>query len=646
MKKLYLLLLVSLLTTVVLQAQQLPYYDALTLRKMLNENTKTWPDDDEVKDSVAKILTKYSNGGNIQVIFLTNNHFISPLAGFSAFSATPNFADLAKGIITGLGSSDETVLIDGIARFLVKRVKEELSIAFFSRLQALLQKPEFADARTLFPQTTATLNLIGDQIYNYNIYLSNLRDAFGNDLDDLLQHLPDVVNNPNYATFFHTHAELKALLLSAIYLGDQLQQQQPAGKILENYNTELLDSLPNKDIKGAVQTLQLVSASLRSQGTDHYWIDKDSIQLLIKDPVAVQIYLGLIYQQAINKNIQFNAGSLATIMDSKSVPENIVAYNKYIQGFISNVDRLITSINDFKDKPADKRVLKDYYPVYDNTFRVFEYATKVKDLPGMSITISPSFINYISLMRAGGNVARDLGAGEYGSALINICQLYQYGIAAYNENKVPKQTDPGKVSRFLLQYGATIASLAAADSSAEVEAILEKAVLPPGSATIKRVSLFNVSLNAYTGLYGGHEFIKGVNDKLVVNSFGVTAPIGFSFSWGHKLFFFNSKHEWSTSLFVSLVDLGAVAAYRFGDDSTASVPTIQFKNIVSPGVFLSIGIPKTPLSVNLGGQMGPNLRKIDQKSDGLLSNDYENKVYWRVSAGIVVDIPLLNLYTK
>ena len=169
--------------------------------------------------------------------------------------------------------------------------------------------------------------------------------------------------------------------------------------------------------------------------------------------------------------------------------------------------------------------------------------------------------------------------------------------------------------------------------------------MPPGSSTIKRVSIFNVSLNAYTGLYGGHEFIKGISDKQAINSYGVTAPIGFSLSWGHNLFGFNSKHEWSTSLFISLIDLGAVAAYRFGDDSTATVPSIQLKDIVSPGAFISIGIPKTPLSINLGAQMGPNLRKVDNNSS-VPSNDYENKIYWRLSAGFVVDIPLLNLYTK
>ena len=182
-------------------------------------------------------------------------------------------------------------------------------------------------------------------------------------------------------------------------------------------------------------------------------------------------------------------------------------------------------------------------------------------------------------------------------------------------------------------------------NSDEVERAIEAAALPVGSSRIKRVSDFNVALNSYAGLFYGVERINGLDSgKWKPNVYGVTAPIGVSISWGHRFLVFPSKKEWSTSIYLTLIDLGAVAAFRFKDDSTSQVPTIKFENIFSPGAFLSIGIPKTPLSFNIGAQMGPNLRKVN--ADAAKGNDFSDKIYWRFSTSLVVDIPIVNFYTK
>ena len=123
------------------------------------------------------------------------------------------------------------------------------------------------------------------------------------------------------------------------------------------------------------------------------------------------------------------------------------------------------------------------------------------------------------------------------------------------------------------------------------------------------------------------------------NSYGLTAPVGAAVSWG--------KNHWSYSAFVSFIDIGAVAAFRFQNDSIAQVPTIQLKDIFSPGLFFSLGIPKCPLSVNMGAQVGPNLRKVNiyDETTGGYTNEYQNNVYWRFSISLVVDIPIFNFYT-
>jgi len=218
---------------------------------------------------------------------------------------------------------------------------------------------------------------------------------------------------------------------------------------------------------------------------------------------------------------------------------------------------------------------------------------------------------------------------------------YKAGLAELEAFKARKISDTLSNGTFdqLLKYGTFMATLVQAQSSDEVESAIEAFALPSGSARIKRQTPFNVSLNAYSGLFLGWEQIKGVDRPAcfkkgyeAFNSYGITAPIGIAISHGWKGLSFTG--------FLSVVDLGAVTAFRFSNDSTESVPTIELKDIISPGIFFSLGLPKCPLSLNVGYQAGPLLRQVNQ-----LENTYEKK-YTRLSVSLNVDIPILNFYTR
>jgi len=261
-------------------------------------------------------------------------------------------------------------------------------------------------------------------------------------------------------------------------------------------------------------------------------------------------------------------------------------------------------------------------------------------------------------------MATDINRKNYSAAINHAVYVYNEVMAikhkkddaglVISDNKIDnKKSDKaaGGISTLnnLIKYGGFMASVATAKNSNEVESAIESFALPVGSSRIKRVSDFNVSLNAYVGLFVGYEKIRGVDGSgFKLNTYGITAPIGVSASCGHHILFFKSGHEWSTSLFLSLIDLGAVTAFRVKDTITSQVPTIQLKDIFSPGMFLSLGIPKTPLSINLGAQMGPNLRKVNVTDPGNTNphNDFENRIYWRYSISVCVDIPVFNFYTK
>ncbi|HEX9827566.1 MAG TPA: hypothetical protein VGA80_13285, partial [Flavobacteriaceae bacterium] len=195
-----------------------------------------------------------------------------------------------------------------------------------------------------------------------------------------------------------------------------------------------------------------------------------------------------------------------------------------------------------------------------------------------------------------------------------------------------------KILPKILKYGNLAASIAKAESSDEVQAAIEAIALPAGSASIKRKSKYNIALNAYVGLSPGMEHNGDTDENKF--SFGVNAPIGVAISWGHGL---NKRHreQGSSSAFLSLIDLGAVTNYRFGDSETEDIPEIKLENIFAPGLYYVYGVPNWPISLGFGGQLGPLLRKIKDETI-----DLQSKATFSLKFFIAVDIPLLNFYTK
>jgi len=662
-------------------------YDALKL---------TIPDSLTLED-FKKIIKFYYPESSVQgVETVKDNPFlkgiITPDYISKLFVPEENIAESTGDIFSNLslssiGGLDVTKFADGLAKFLVKRTKEELNIAFFTKFKEILDK--YPDIRTVFPKTYTILGAIGDEIYNYDQYIQNLREAFKDDIQSLADNLPSIIKN--HQDFFDAHRELEAALNSGCYLASSLQKQVHPGDILANYPLEFLDGLKNKNFAGSIQTLQLLSASLRdTSSTDSsYWVNIKYMRQLVDNRKAFQIYLGLVYQMAIARynKVPFDNTTLVDWLD-KAAPDIITKldmfnqYKLYVMRLAEKTDNLNRMIKAYS-RPANDSMAIELYKKYFDAFEdYFEYVTEVGKLPladksKFLADLPKQLAPYFSVARSASALVVDINRKNYSSAINNAVAIYNTVVSKPYEDAV-KTADaqvektkslskddqqrkdaraaalvadttfaPVKDTRSnLVKYGSFMAAIATAKTSDDVEAAIEAAALPSGSARIKRESPFNISINAYTGLFVGHESIDGLVDKTAFNSFGVTAPVGAAVSWGHQLLFWGTgKHEWSTSLFVSVLDVGAIAAFRFKNDTTSQIPTIELKNILSPGAFLSIGIPKSPLSVNFGAQLGPNLRKINFNSE-LPSNDSNNKIYWRFSASLCVDIPIFNLYTR
>jgi hypothetical protein len=569
--------------------------------------------------------------------------------------------------LSSIGGLDVTNLVDGLAKFLVKRTKEELSTAFFEKLKDTLA--HFPDLQTLFPETNNLLGSIGTEVYNYEKYIQNLREAFKGDIASLYKHLPGIVDN--HPAFFARHKAVKAGLLSGCYAVGALQQQVHPGDMLANYPVEYLDSL-SRNWSGSIQTLQLLSMSMRdTSGTDkNYWVSIKYMRQLVNTKNAFAIYLGLLYQMAITNydGIPFEKNSLAGLL--KDVAPNFISastiyntYKTYVLRFAEKTDALNNIIREYAKPANDSLALELYKKYFDASQDLLAYAAAVGKLPLLNrvpflSTLSDTLAPLFKLTSLATDLIIDINRKNYPAAVNDALLIYDIVChkpatedMAYASN-AGKATDNtamaavadtvetaniGRTLRNLARFGAFMSTVATAKTSDEVATAIEAFVLPSGSSRVKRQSGFNVALNAYVGPYAGFENLPVLKKNATSFSAGLTAPVGVAFSWGNK----GKKGGSSYTLFVPLIDIGTVAAFRFANDSSSLSSTIQLKNIVSPGLYFYYGIRKTPLSVGIGAQMGPQLRNITAQDINI-----NKKAYIRYGLTVVVDIPLLNFFTR
>lgn len=638
------------------------YYDALLLDSLRKtKDTK----------SVVSILLAYaeldSNGGAVVGVknnkhldeyfkdHLKSNNLQSYNPNRAQMGGKPNIGSILSSGISAVGGLDVTTIADGIAKFLVQRTKEELSVAFFTRFQDAISKDEYKDMQTIFPQTYRTLSVLGNEIYQYEAYIMVLRESFEKDLRTLPSNLPGIIDN--HPDFFNNQPELKAILESAFYLAQQFQDKQHPGEIIANYPLNTLNNL-DPNYKAGMLTLQLVSASLHSNSGDNYWINTTELKKVFSNESAFKVYLGLLTENAKKKNITFIAGGnnlpLYAMLDTLyDVIQDADAYKAFIKGFAEQASALDKKIASLKSADSDSMKVENYYSFFVSTIDLIRYTYKLEELPGLKgkVHLKETIEKYVEVAQTAANIVVDVNRRNYASAVVNVTMLY---------NRINKYSTPAAAKAYttvnkkdyslsdvmnnVLRYGSFMATITQAKTSDDVANAIEAFALPSGSARIKRETAFNVSLNAYVGGFAGTEKIQNV-DKNPQFTSGITAPVGIAISTGGRRFTllpYNRPGHWSYSLFVSVIDLGAITAFRFQNDSIEQVPTIKLENIFSPGLFLSIGIPKTPISINGGVQIGPNLRQVNSTG----TNDVSDNLYVRWSASICVDIPVFNFYTK
>ena len=679
MNKLAITILV-LLSTYCLVAQKNVLEDALFLRQL------TVPDDgiynvvstaEEDEDRLRKIFIAYFDPTLREEYYtvaratdsLSQNPFFRQFEiggeekGLEEMSDWPP-VEKARAA-SSIANLNVTNIAFGLTDFLIARTRSELNIAFFQRLQEAIRQS--SDLRALFPQTSHVLAAIGNEIYNYNLYLNTLRISFDKDLASLLVNLPAWLRQKPLDQKYLSAKY--ALMLGLQYAELSKRQEHPAELIHNLLRNAYCDSLLQTNaprLENELQALRLVdllSQSLRTtydENNERYWVQKEAVEKL-SDPLTMRIYLGLLYQRvrgdAVYQTIAFSSQpplltSLALLADKEgsSLEADFNSIYAYLMKIQQQTEVLEAEIRNYKTVQQDIRNLsmtpreRQQLQLYASTqllsasVSLVRQVYLVRELSLFAGLTDKSFpatdsLSLVSLLSAAGELAASITNRQYTMAVTQAAMLIEHlsGDDSMQDNAV--------FANFL-KYGTFMANLLEAESPASVQAVIEAAALPPGSYSVKRYSRFNVSLNAYLGAFGGHERIEGEQRSGKLNNLALTAPVGIYAGWGLSGRNAGAKaftKPWSLGLFLPLIDVGTLASFRLDDRTVDVLPTITLGQIFAPGLFAELGIAGTPLSLGMGGQVGPRLRKFEADLADL------GETYFRWGASLKVDIPIFTL---
>ncbi|MBK8556573.1 MAG: hypothetical protein IPL65_12760 [Lewinellaceae bacterium] len=205
-----------------------------------------------------------------------------------------------------------TNLADGLAGFLVKRTKQELTIAFFRDFQDKIKNNAYLNV--LFPETASLLGVIGTEIYQYNTYLNALRQNYGRDMKALPSNLQKGLeqfgwlnNQPMMEMLTNDLLGLSQQLVDGGRPADMIRYMGVDASLQDSTRWTQLSSLKQQtqlaNLAGGFRLLDRFSSSLQDTSG---WMKRKDIEKNLRDPLTLYLYLGLMYQKA--GNVSFSDG--------------------------------------------------------------------------------------------------------------------------------------------------------------------------------------------------------------------------------------------------------------------------------------------------------------------------------------------------
>jgi hypothetical protein len=573
------------------------------------------------------------NNFNLRTAFEENPFFDMSSAPQNAWDLSDSRAPGKANAGTAPQGFSVANLADGLARFLVNRTKQELSQAFFDEFKEKIKSNAYLGH--FCPYTQNQLERIDTDVYQFKEYLQSLREGFTADMTALPGSTESFLRSEDLCKGC-SDGEAGKVTIDLLHIGQQMVNGEPPidmiaylaqpGSAIQSAQPAAMPQLYN--MASGLQFLNIISESFRNTAsTDSQmpWFTAKEIREAFKDKDVLRIYLGLLWQRA--KNLQFvdDSGAVNATMG------NLMKQADAGAGLVENWRNSIQSLSELtqamqyslKSSGADERTVADDFFAYSQS--VSDLLQAINQTGRVMLQRKKDLIptEYIFLMRQCNSLYFNVRQRNFSGAVGNV-------IYCLNLLKGKTEADKKAIST-LLRYANFMAAVAEANSADEMESAIEAFALPPGSSRMKKTAgRFTLAINAYTGFAWGREYLDGENGGKKIAA--LSAPLGLSGSFG-------LGKAGSLGFFVPVIDVGALTAYRFKDDSAQNLPELTWGNILSPGFYVVYDTPgKWPFAIGYGAQIGPGLRKVSEMGLNV------EKSGWRQGLFLSVDIPITYLY--
>ena len=592
-----------------------------------------------------------------------------------ALAAAPDDKE-ASASSAALPVLDPSTVADALGTLIAERFKEELTIAFLNNFREKLKNDPYLGS--LLPNTKNVM-MVGDP-FNYKLFLVSLRSALEQDLKEIPQHFPVVLNTLSMDTSAFKDEKVRNALktVSKVYtivypaVSDLLQSPNRSYQALSTLFANIeADANVEEPMKGV---LKMSGILMKELGNKQYngWASIDQLEQLVEKDVA-RLFLSFIVEKhnaslkTIKPNSTTTTNILQTIRGLDS--DKILAAGQYVIGLQHQIILIQRDLQSLRNKQSSSKLaFADFSGLLQTSLNLVMNTVGSDELYGiLSIPKPPQFDQmdqYLEqILTFTSTLQSDIEDKAYGKIVVTSLNFLK-GVLPDSVS-----IDGNETLTEFTKYVDFAISLASAENAQDLVNVLESVALPTQSYRLKQNSFLTATVNAYGGLYLGHEWLRKSGTQSGESTiFGFTAPIGIALSTGltqkkpgkynktpmkttvtsksgktsvEKSRYFSGN---SISLFISAIDVGTITALRLKNTETP-VSNIQWKNIFAPGVHLVWGMFNSPVSLGAGFQYGPELRKIEVTAADMTTNTIQTSAF-RFNVNLMVDIPIFSLYSK
>lgn len=559
-------------------------------------------------------------------------------------SAAAGLLSMIPSILGGsfsLSAEHQTKIFDGLTKYYTEEFRKAQLLNYMQTFKSTIEK--VGELEVLLPQTHSKLQSADPS--KFPELGNEFKTIFNEDLkalpDNLINHIDNhtILSNPNLEVKLKwLTANNVAIIKGNDYYNSFKLSNDIGSKLINNYHpVDLFNYIDNKYYTSNLATIHpnnsdkiililhglnlvqrnmLDTAKYKTSELANIWLSLQDLRVLNTEK-KWKYFAGLLYQQDKVFFNQFIWDGTSKTMDNVTAADiSLIKYR------ITTILTSLLELQNFRANLKDENI-KDNFANYMCLFLKTITATNYflpKNLPIADYT------KYLKIAEFTFNLNDNARKKDYNNTI-------HYTIRILNE-LLANDNSYLKVINTIENYGSFMTDVINTKNSEEVKETIKKHAAPTTSFILKREFQRTLSITGQAGYFISIEKLNGIEQKYGFVS-GITLPIGVEATFKIK---HGRENSGSIGIFANLVDLGAVLNFRVSDLTSTLPNKIEFSQIFSPGISVTYGFKNLPLTIGLGYQFSPQLRKITLE-DG-------NEIYpngHRIFLRMAWDIPFINV---